>query len=238
MWRVQVGPLLNAFVIAADGEGDAGGLTLVDCGTRNSGPKLVRSIRMLGFDPTAVRNIVLTHWHADHMGSAARFAASSAAPQVHVGRNDLDAVLGRDPYPHRTAPPGDVSRAGRLVARFARPGAAVTATPLDDGAVLPYANDAQIVASPGHTAGHVAVLLPAAGVLIAGDAVMNLGRVTLGFGPFRSARSAEPATMRRLAALNFDVLAVGHGPPVVRNARQKLERLAAKVADRRAADGG
>lgn len=228
VWRVEVAPLINAYLLAADGHGDSAGLTLVDCGTPGSGPRLVRSIRMLGFDPTAVNTIVLTHWHADHMGSAARFAASTAAPAVLVGRADAPAVRGDDPHPHRTAPPGDVSRLGRIVSRMAAPGPPVPAArPLDDGEVLAAAHGATIIASPGHTAGSISLL--AGRVLLAGDAVMNVGRLTRGPGPFRSARSSEAATLERLASEEFDVLAVGHGPPVVTDARRRLERLARRV---------
>src|SRR5687767_14213023 len=75
VWRIETGLFLNAFLVAANGRDDADGLCLVDCGTKRSGPRLVRSIRLLGFLPTVVRHIVLTHWYADHMGSAARFVA-------------------------------------------------------------------------------------------------------------------------------------------------------------------
>jgi glyoxylase-like metal-dependent hydrolase (beta-lactamase superfamily II) len=230
VWRVEVGPMINAYVLEGTGGAEAGGLTLVDCGTRTAGPRLVRSIRMLGFEPTAVRHVVLTHWHADHMGSAARFATSSAAPAVSAGREDVAAVCGDNPRPHATAPAGEVSRLGRLLSGMARPGPAVAdVQPLDDGAVLPEANNARVIASPGHTAGSIS-LLTIGGVLIAGDAVFNVGRLTRGIGPFRSARSSEAATLRRLAATDFDILAVGHGPPVVKDARRRLARLADRVA--------
>lgn len=231
VWRIEAGGFLNAFLLAANGRDDADGLTLVDCGTARSGPRLVRSIRLLGFRPVAVDHVVLTHWHADHMGSASRFAASSAAPVVHVGRDDAPAVLGEVRRPHDHAAPGDVTRLGRLASRLATPGPAVRDVDvLDDGARLEYGNGAVVVASPGHTIGHIALLVGAAGVLIAGDAVMNLGRLGRGPGPFRSARSHEPATLRRLASLDFDVLAMGHGPPVVTRARERLQRLAQRVA--------
>lgn len=235
VWRVEVAPLTNAFVLAADGSTDAAGLTLVDCGTKTSGPRLVRSIRLLGFDPRAVDNIVLTHWHADHMGSAARFASSTAAPAVHVGRADVPAVRGEDPRPHATAAPGEVSPTGRLLSRLATPGPPVADVRcLDEGDVLPWANHARILATPGHTAGSISLLT--AGVLIAGDAVMNVGRLSRGIGPFRSARSSEAATLRRLAGEQFDVLAVGHGPPVLSGAHRHLERLAHRAAGRQRAE--
>lgn len=230
VWRIEVGPLLNAYLVATDGEGDGAGLTLVDTGTRRSGPRLVRSIRLLGFDPAAINDVVLTHWHSDHMGSAARFAASSATPRVSVGRRDAPPVQGQVPRPHAVAAPGDVTRLGRLLSPVATPGPPVDAvTALDDGMRLEHADDALVVDAPGHTLGSIALLLERAGVLLAGDAVMTIGRVTRGIAPFRSARTQEAVTLQRLAALEFDVLAAGHGPPVVTKARDRLRRLAERV---------
>lgn len=232
VWRIEAGALLNGYLVAGDGHSDAGGLTLVDTGTRRSGPRMVRSIRLLGFDPTAIDQIVLTHWHADHMGSADRFARSSAAPSVAAGRRDLPPIQGEVRRPHDVAAPGDISRLGRLVSVLATPGPPVAdVTPLDDGMVLEAANNARVIDAPGHTAGSIALLLPAAGVLLAGDALMTaLGRLSLCPGPFRSARSQEAATLQRLAALDFEVLAVGHGPPVITDAQKRLARLAQRVA--------
>ena len=226
VWRVEVAPLTNAYVLADD----AGRLTVVDTGTQRSGPRLVRSIRLLGFAPTAVDHIVLTHWHADHTGSAARFANSSAEPAVSVGTADLAAVQGRDPRPQARA--ADASRTARLLGRWTAPGPAVAqAQPLDDGQRLPTAGGAVVVATPGHTPGHISLHLPHRGVLLAGDAVMNVGRLSRGLAAFRSARSQEPATLQRLCRLEFDVLAVGHGPPITTGARDRLRRLAQRASD-------
>lgn len=225
IWRVEVAPLTNAYVLADD----AGRLTVVDTGTRRSGPRLVRSIRLLGFAPTSIDHVVLTHWHADHTGSAARFASSSAEPTVSVGEGDLGAVKGHDPRPQANA--GDATRTARLLGRWIAPGPAVAqAKGLEDGKQLAAAGGAVIVATPGHTPGHISVHLPDRGVLLAGDAVMNLGRLSRGFAPFRSARSQEAATLQRLCALEFDVLAVGHGPPITTAARDRLRRLAQRAA--------
>lgn len=230
LWRIEVAPLTNAYLVANDGRGDADGLTLVDCGPRRSGGRLVRSIRLLGLHPAAVGHVVLTHWHADHMGAAARWAASSARPQVLAGRGDLAAVRGEQRRPQHVAAPGDVRRLDRLVGRLLAPGDAVPgATGLDDGSAL-AASGVAVVASPGHTAGHICLHLPRHGVLIAGDAVSTVGWPNRLPGPFRSARSSESATLQRLADLPFDVLAVGHGPPLVVDARRRLRELADRAA--------
>ena len=225
IWRIEARLGINAYVI----EG-ASGLTLVDTATSKAAPTLVRSIRLLGFDPRTVNTVVLTHWHADHMGSAARLVESSANPVVHVGARDLPAVTGQLPRPHTAAAAGDVSRMGRLLSRFFEPGAPVeSANGLNDGDWIDDI-EAVVVDSPGHTAGSISLHLPDKGVLLAGDAVFNILRLTRGPGVTRSARSAESATLQRLAALDFEVLAVGHGPPVVSSARRRLARLADRVA--------
>lgn len=225
VWRVEVAPFTNAFVLADD----AGRLTVVDTGTQRSGPRLVRSIRLLGFAPTSIDHIVLTHWHADHTGSAARFALSSAAPTVWIGRGDLAAVRGVDRRPQAGA--ADASRVARLLGRWTSPGQAVPeAQPLDDRHQLATGGGAVVLDTPGHTPGHISLHLPERGVLIAGDAVMNLVWLSRGFGPFRSARSHEAATLKAMCELEFDVLAVGHGPPITTGARRRLRRLADRVA--------
>jgi glyoxylase-like metal-dependent hydrolase (beta-lactamase superfamily II) len=224
LWRVEVGFLVNAYVIANDGRSDGEGLTLVDTGTAAGGPRLVRSLRMLGLDPRAAALALLTHWHSDHAGSAARFAASSAGTRVQAGAVDLPVVTGAQ------APPSpDPSRSTRLARAFARtakpPRPTPGATPLDGD--IP--GGLQVVPTPGHTLGHVSFWLPDQGVLLAGDAVMNLWRLVASPAPLTADRTAARASVRTLAALPVGTLAVGHGPPVTRHARRRLEALAERL---------
>jgi glyoxylase-like metal-dependent hydrolase (beta-lactamase superfamily II) len=222
VWRVEVLTYVNTYVLANDGAGDAEGLTVVDTGTRSGGPRLVRSVRMLGFDPRAIGDVLLTHRHPDHTGSAARFASSSASPRVWCGRGDLDAVRGE---PH---PPPDTTRLGRLFHRVAtRCPPAPTAQALADGDRHEAAGGVEVIETPGHTPGHLSFLLPARGVLIAGDALMNVGFLSRGPKFSASALSAQAATLRRIADLEWDLIAFGHGPPApAARARGRIARLA------------
>lgn len=45
-------------------------LAVIDTGTGTSGPKLIDNIKHLGFNPLAVTHILLTHFHADHVGGS------------------------------------------------------------------------------------------------------------------------------------------------------------------------
>jgi glyoxylase-like metal-dependent hydrolase (beta-lactamase superfamily II) len=224
VWRVEVGFLVNAYVVANDGRSDAEGLTLIDTGTSAGGPRLVRSLRMLGLDPRAAGSALLTHWHSDHAGSAARFATSSAGTRVQAGAADLPVVAGTSPPP-RPAPERS-TRLARAFARAARPPRPTPgATALDARA----AGGLEVVATPGHTLGHVSFWLPAQGVLIAGDAVMNLWRLVASPAPLTADRAAARASVRTLAALPVGTLAVGHGPPITRDAGRRLAALADRV---------
>ena len=75
--------------------------------------------------------------------------------------------------------------------------------------------DLRIVATPGHTPGHIAVLDEALGVLVVGDAMTtNNGRPTS--YPIGTTEDMEEAqrSVAKLAALDFETLFVGHGEPI------------------------
>jgi glyoxylase-like metal-dependent hydrolase (beta-lactamase superfamily II) len=226
VWRVEVGFYVNSFVVANDGRGDAEGLTLVDTGWRRSGPRLVRSIRHLGLDPRAIGDVLLTHWHNDHAGSAARFVRSSARPTVHVGTGDRDIVAGAAKPP--AGPPATTRLGGVLtgVGVYRQAEAVPEAVPLADGQRFAAGGGLEVVAAPGHTPGHCAFWLPERGVLIAGDAVWNVWFLSRGPRFACSALPARRSTLHRLSELAPGVLAMAHGPPVTRDAAAKLSALA------------
>lgn len=222
VWRVEVATYVNAYVVANDGHGDGAGLTVIDTGWRPSGSRLVRSIRLAGLDPRAIDDVLLSHWHTDHAGAAARFARSSANPTVWVGEADRAVVTGAV-----TAPPdADSTRLGGLVnARMRLPEPVPDARAMAPGQRFTAGGGLEVVAAPGHTPGHCAFWLPERGVLLAGDAVFNVWFLSRGPRFLCSALPAVPATLRRLAGLEFDTLAVAHGPPLTRDARARVAGL-------------
>lgn len=223
VWRIEVGTFTNAYLVARDGAGDGAGLVLVDAGSHRKGPRLVRSIRLLGFDPLAIDTLLLTHWHADHAGSAARFAASSASPSIRVRPPDDAVVAGREAprITHR-------GRLRRLLHLGLPRPTSVTTIPLVDGEAHP--GGLEVVAAPGHTRGHTAFWLPHRGVLLAGDALFGVLRASPGPRLLAADPDAVATTLRRLADLDPAVVAVGHGPPLRRFPARRLAALADRAA--------
>jgi glyoxylase-like metal-dependent hydrolase (beta-lactamase superfamily II) len=87
----------------------------------------------------------------------------------------------------------------------------------------------RIVASPGHTMGHLAVHDPVGGLLVAGDALNNSTGTLAGSNPsFTEDMDAAKATVAKLGALTFETLLVGHGEPITSGASAVVAALAAQ----------
>lgn len=232
VWRIELAPYVNVFLLANDGRGDGEGLTLVDSGIQRLAPRIVKSIRNLSLDPRAVQDVLLSHWHPDHAGSARRLRESSAQPAVWVGEEDLGVVTGRQSPAEQAAGPADVTRLGRLWCRVNRAGPPVPdARALRDRDHRDVAGGLDVIATPGHTPGHCAFHLPAAGVMLAGDAIFNVFFASRGPLFAANALSRQAASLRRLAECDFRLLAPVHGPPLEGPAAHAtLDRLARKAA--------
>ena len=66
--------MANAYLI----EGDDG-LTLIDAGFPNKEEAVFEAIRGLGRSPEQLRNLIFTHGHPDHIGSAAAIVRETGA---------------------------------------------------------------------------------------------------------------------------------------------------------------
>lgn len=85
----------------------------------------------------------------------------------------------------------------------------------------------RVVATPGHTPGHVSVLDPDAGVLVVGDALVGRDGGVAGPDPgFTADLPTARASVRKLAGLDFDTVLFGHGEPVTSDAGRKVADLA------------
>lgn len=86
----------------------------------------------------------------------------------------------------------------------------------------------RVVATPGHTAGHIAVLDEAGGILVAGDALGTSSGTLTGSNPsFTEDADAAKATVVKLGKLTFETLLVGHGEPILEGASAQVAALAA-----------
>ena len=88
--------------------------------------------------------------------------------------------------------------------------------PLTAGEILPIAGGIEVIHTPGHCAGQVALLWHPGRMLFAGDVCMNIMGLgdPVGFESLKEGRASQ----RKLASLSFDAAVFGHGKPIARDA--------------------
>jgi glyoxylase-like metal-dependent hydrolase (beta-lactamase superfamily II) len=178
----------------------------------------VAGLRAIGRHAGDVTRIVLTHAHVDHVGGAAEMAARTGAP-VAVHEADADDVeAGR-------VPAFDPSLlVGRLMTRL--PGGGFppvrVGERLTDGQVLDVVGGLRIVATPGHTPGHVSLLHEPTSTLITGDALFNVRQLRYSPRPLCANFRLNERTAHVLGELEYDHVGFTHGTEITSGAREAV----------------
>jgi glyoxylase-like metal-dependent hydrolase (beta-lactamase superfamily II) len=87
-------------------------------------------------------------------------------------------------------------------------------TELVDGDTIDFGGGAQIIGTPGHTDGSIAIWLPTHRVLFTGDTIASRpSRLML--GPFNTDRARARESMVKLTQIPAEVVCFGHGEPLV-----------------------
>jgi glyoxylase-like metal-dependent hydrolase (beta-lactamase superfamily II) len=85
----------------------------------------------------------------------------------------------------------------------------------------------RVIATPGHTPGHVCVFDPAGSLLILGDAMSNIGNKLDGPNPqYTTDIALAHQSVKKLAKLKFQRAVFSHGEPIDKSASQAIAKLA------------
>jgi glyoxylase-like metal-dependent hydrolase (beta-lactamase superfamily II) len=89
----------------------------------------------------------------------------------------------------------------------------------------------RVIATPGHTAGHISVLDPASSTVVMGDAAFNLGGQLMDLVPdFTENADQARESIRKLGRMNIQRALFGHGSPISQGASTALARLVPAAA--------
>jgi glyoxylase-like metal-dependent hydrolase (beta-lactamase superfamily II) len=219
VYQISLGAV-NTFVIT-----DEEGMTLVDTGYENSKDKIFAAIREGGKKPEDIRRIILTHSHPDHSGSAADIKHTLNVP---VFAHEEDAILleagigGR--LPHVLSPGianwvifhAYIKNSPNKIELF------TVDKKLKNGDVLPFAGRIEVIHTPGHSKGHISLLVRQEEILIAGDICANM--LGLDYSTVYEDRRQAVKSILKVADYDFETAVFGHGRPLIAGANRKLEQ--------------
>jgi glyoxylase-like metal-dependent hydrolase (beta-lactamase superfamily II) len=145
---------------------DDAGAILLDTGLVGEPWQIVSKLRRLGRGPDAIKAILLTHGHLDHVGNLAWAKAWTEAP-IYAHPLEQAHINGTYPYVGITRWCDRLERTGRLLLRVGQP--ARIDVPITDGDELPFWGGLRVVHLPGHTLGHCGFYSVRHDLLFSGD---------------------------------------------------------------------
>jgi glyoxylase-like metal-dependent hydrolase (beta-lactamase superfamily II) len=229
-------PVVNWYLIADDS-----GVTVVDSGCQGFLPQLEPGLKLLGRSRADVRAILLTHGDGDHVGVAAKLQKDGNETPIYLNPADTYLVQKHrkkteDPMLPLLLKPGTM----RLFGHFTRYGALSQpkierTVDLAGDETLDLPGRPRVIATPGHTEGHVVFHFPEHGALFVGDTICTWHPISGRRGPqsmaFNVSNAQALETLSNYEDLDADLVLVGHGEPWTQGPAAAVERARQAAAD-------
>lgn len=184
-------------------------LSVIDVGLTGKGSYKIQSIQKAGIELSAIKRIIMTHTHLDHIGCIAEIKNQIPWAELWVHRSEGElleqgddrAVYGMDDFK------------GMCIMQYGLKPDSFKMTvdrKLEGGEVLEIGNMVwEIIHIPGHSMGGIALYNPALEILIPGDVIYAdhaIGRFDL----FGADANELKKSLNRLSELKIDILLPGH----------------------------
>jgi glyoxylase-like metal-dependent hydrolase (beta-lactamase superfamily II) len=201
---------------------DQDGLTLIDTGMPRSQKKILAYLRELGKSEEDLKRILLTHSDVDHVGALAALARASGA-RTYASQIEAESIaVGKSSRQSYSSGISLRRFLFALLSPFFKAAPFQVDEILEAGQTLPVLGELQVVATPGHTPGHLSFYAPDPGVLFCGDSMVSDEDSLYGSRPgvtWDPDRARE--SVQKQAELAANLVCPGHGP-VIRDASGKF----------------
>lgn len=206
---------------------EADSLTLIDTGIAGDVQLILDAIAEAGRKPSDLRQIILTHCHKDHAGTAAALHRLSGA-HILAHRLDAPAIRGEAQPADPVLTESERAIFDTVASHIPEADPAEVHLELEDGDEVDLDGGGRVIHVPGHTPGSIAIHVPRTRTVFTGDAVAAIGnRTMVGFFNIDPVQAKD--SVRRLAQIDFDTGCFGHGPPLAKGASVAFRRLAEQL---------
>lgn len=240
---MKLGPALHRIgndIVAVYLVDTSDGVTIIDAGLAGQWNDLTAELAAMGRSLDDVRGVVLTHGDTDHIGFAERLRRDHGVP-VYVHEADAARARGEESSKPAWGPMKLGATARFLWYAMRKNGLKTTPVAevmtVHDGDVLDLPGSPRIIGLPGHSAGSIAIHVPAADAVFVGDALTTRHVLTGAAGPQPAPFTDDPegalASLEHLRGLEATWVLPGHGTPWnrgVEEAVREVRRAAAASA--------
>lgn len=199
---------------------DKNNLILIDCGFIGSLPILEMELQRYGVSVQQLTGLVLTHHDHDHMGAAAILKRinphlkiyASEVEEPFISAKEQPLRLRQAEEMQKTLPP-EQQVFGRAFCDMLR---CVEPVQIDvflhDGEYMDWCQGCWILATPGHTPGHISLLMEKDRIVITGDAIaLEEGKPVIANPQFTLDIEQAIKSKQKLLSLNANAYYCYHG---------------------------
>ncbi len=199
---------------------DRRNLLLVDCGFMGALPLLEVELQRQGASVEQLTGLVLTHHDHDHMGVAAALKRknpkltvyASAAETPWISGQEKPLRLGQAEAMQKILPPEQQAFGEAFCAMLRRVEPVQVDRLLQDGEVLDCCGGCRVIATLGHTPGHISLLVEEASLLLTGDAMaLEDGRPVIANPQFTLDVEQAEKSMEKLLSMEVKAYYCYHG---------------------------
>jgi len=224
VWGMKI-VFVNIYIVASD-TGQDGSWVLIDAGLKGSADRIIKMAEDIFGKGARPSSIILTHGHFDHVGAVKELLKVWTVP-VYAHYLELPYLKGISSYP----PPDPMVGGGLMsLLSFTFPKKAsdlgVRVRRIAANGIVPDLPDWQLIHTPGHSPGQIALFRESDRTLISADAFVTTKQESVFSvmtqkhvlsGPpkyFTIDWDAAKSSVQKLLALNPLVAASGHGYPM------------------------